>query len=90
MIGGVCAGLANYFDMDPIHYADPVCSYCFCRRCFAAGLSDHVGNCSDGTVNDVSKAIKLRKHMSVKRLTRSKDNKMLAGVLAGIGDYFRL
>ncbi len=26
--------------------------------------------------------------MSVKRLTRSKDNKMLAGVLAGIGDYF--
>jgi len=79
IIGGVCSGIAAYFDIDPV----------FVRIIFALTV---IGGFGIGILIYILLWIFMPLHSGAEgsdsKLFRSRDNRMLAGVAGGLGQYF--
>lgn len=80
VIGGVCSGLANYFGLDPV-----VVRVIFAVLFFAAGVSILPYLILWVAVPSTASAVI---GSSRKRFFRDPDDKIIAGVCSGIGNYF--
>ncbi len=80
VIGGVCSGLANYFGLDPV-----VVRVIFAVLFFAAGVSILPYLILWVAVPSTAAAVI---GSSRKRFFRDPDDKIIAGVCSGIGNYF--
>lgn len=97
LIGGVCAGLADYFGIEPffIRLAFVIATIAWPPTIFIYGLlyfclndkptSEIASNLANSRVCRHLKQVNYRK-----RLYKSRRNKKIAGVCAGLADYFEI
>ena len=83
-VAGVCGGLGNYWGLDPTIVRLLFLLICFITVVFPLLLAYII------CAIVIPLEPKSKSHKKCKRLYRSRKNKFIAGVLAGISEYFKI